>query len=521
MLAVNAAAMVTPRAAPPVMRISEDAARAAWLAKLDTPSWGVGTSVDDADGVVVPVTQAPYQEEQAKQAWLAKLEAPFGSSPVSAPIESDVAKKEAWMEKLDVASWGQATPQQLVELVGDCEGGDDSACGQLSRDEILRQEYAQYYLKTFGEVAALSADCQAGDGVACEELSREEVLRREYADYLKSDGRLQADYAAYIRGSTELQTEYTKYLKGAAASGTGAADGIKNLMQQVKDAGVAGAIAYAGWELIFWAVSVPVCIGAYYQVTGHFPDFDNQEDMAKLGAEAFAFVNLARFAVPVRIGLALGSVPFVQTQILDRFATARSAAANEPLSSLAPTRPDALPGVSAPLGFWDPLKLSEGATAGRMKFYQESELKHGRISMVAVLGFLVAENFHPMLEGDLGVPSLVGLDAFPAPVQALFFVLVGAIEGSTLLKYQSPLQEVWSLRADHTPGDLQFDPLNLMPTDAQSMKIRRTQELNNGRLAMVAILGMVAQEVATGSKVAWLDAEKGVGVLGGLYWTGL
>ena len=96
-------------------------------------------------------------------------------------------------------------------------------------------------------------------------------------------------------------------------------DGDKNLIQKVKDAGVAGAIAYAGWELIFWAASVPVCIGAYRAATGHFPDFNDPDDMAKLGAEAFAFVNVARFAVPLRIGLALGSVPFVQTQILDRF----------------------------------------------------------------------------------------------------------------------------------------------------------------------------------------------------------
>ena len=41
-----------------------------------------------------------------------------------------------------------------------------------------------------------------------------------------------------------------------------------NLMQQVKDAGVAGVISYAGWELAFWTVSVPVCIVAYKQLTG-------------------------------------------------------------------------------------------------------------------------------------------------------------------------------------------------------------------------------------------------------------
>ena len=39
------------------------------------------------------------------------------------------------------------------------------------------------------------------------------------------------------------------------------------------------------------------------------PDYGNQEDLSKLGAEAFAFVNVARFAVPLRISLALGTTP--------------------------------------------------------------------------------------------------------------------------------------------------------------------------------------------------------------------
>ena len=52
--------------------------------------------------------------------------------------------------------------------------------------------------------------------------------------------------------------------------------------------------------------------------TGHLPDFGSKEDMAQLGAEAFAFVNVARFAVPLRIGLALGTVPWVQRNLVDR-----------------------------------------------------------------------------------------------------------------------------------------------------------------------------------------------------------
>ena len=51
----------------------------------------------------------------------------------------------------------------------------------------------------------------------------------------------------------------------------------------------------------------------------HWPDFADKDDQAKLGAEAFAFVNFARFAVPLRIGLALGTTPWIQENIVDQF----------------------------------------------------------------------------------------------------------------------------------------------------------------------------------------------------------
>ena len=93
----------------------------------------------------------------------------------------------------------------------------------------------------------------------------------------------------------------------------------QKLMKQVKDAGVAGIISYALWEFGFWALSVPVCVFGYRELTGHWPDFQNQEDLQKLGAEAFAFVNFARFAVPLRIGLALGTTPWIQKNFVDKF----------------------------------------------------------------------------------------------------------------------------------------------------------------------------------------------------------
>jgi hypothetical protein len=42
----------------------------------------------------------------------------------------------------------------------------------------------------------------------------------------------------------------------------------QQLMKQVKEAGLAGVISYALWELGFWTVSVPVCIFGYREVTG-------------------------------------------------------------------------------------------------------------------------------------------------------------------------------------------------------------------------------------------------------------
>jgi hypothetical protein len=93
----------------------------------------------------------------------------------------------------------------------------------------------------------------------------------------------------------------------------------KSMMQKVKDAGSAGIISYIFWEWVFWGVSVPVSLFGFQAATGHWPDFSNQDDMAKLGAEAFAFVNVARFAIPLRIGLALGTTPWVQANIVDKF----------------------------------------------------------------------------------------------------------------------------------------------------------------------------------------------------------
>eukprot|EP00544_Gedaniella_sp_CCMP2646_P008753 CAMPEP_0202485810 /NCGR_PEP_ID=MMETSP1361-20130828/4534_1 /ASSEMBLY_ACC=CAM_ASM_000849 /TAXON_ID=210615 /ORGANISM="Staurosira complex sp., Strain CCMP2646" /LENGTH=227 /DNA_ID=CAMNT_0049114781 /DNA_START=70 /DNA_END=753 /DNA_ORIENTATION=+ len=121
-------------------------------------------------------------------------------------------------------------------------------------------------------------------------------------------------------GSTVLES--TAASKGNVSTDTSNNDkdqqsDTQKMMQQVKDAGLAGIISYALWEIAFWAVSVPVCVFGYRELTGHWPDFQNAQDMQKLGAEAFAFVNFARFAVPLRIGLALSTTPWMEENVVE------------------------------------------------------------------------------------------------------------------------------------------------------------------------------------------------------------
>jgi len=162
-----------------------------------------------------------------------------------------------------------------------------------------------------------------------------------------------------------------------------------------------------------------------------------------------------------------------------------------------------LAGITAPLGFFDPVGFTTDATEGKIRFYREVELKHGRLGMLAALGFLVAEQFHPLFGGDVDAPAYLAFQQ--TPLQTFWGLVVAgiaSIELFSVFAFESPFGgEPWSIRSDHVPGDLGFDPLGLKPTDAAELKEMQTKELNNGRLGMLAAAGMIAQELATGEKL--------------------
>jgi len=159
-------------------------------------------------------------------------------------------------------------------------------------------------------------------------------------------------------------------------------------------------------------------------------------------------------------------------------------------------------GVTEPLGFWDPAGFATDEEDGKLRFYREVELKHGRLAMLAALGFLVGENFHPLFGGDIDVPAYLAFQQ--TPLEIFWPKVVSAIaipEVFSVYSFNSPPSRPWTIRSDHVPGDFGFDPLNLKPTDPEEFKTIQTKELNNGRLAMLAAAGMIAQELATGEKL--------------------
>ena len=63
--------------------------------------------------------------------------------------------------------------------------------------------------------------------------------------------------------------------------------------------------------------------------------------------------------------------------------------------------------------------------------------------------------------------------------------------------YENPAN-VQALKPGYTPGDLNFDPLGLKPTDPTELREMQAKELSHGHLGMLAAAGFIAQEAATG-----------------------
>merc|ERR1712228_654871 len=152
---------------------------------------------------------------------------------------------------------------------------------------------------------------------------------------------------------------------------------------------------------------------------------------------------------------------------------------------------ESMPGATAPLGVWDPLKLAANIPAGQLYFYREAELKNGRVAMLGFLGVILNDKLgvHPWFSSGneyvSAVQSHFSIDPYPQKFWISLLLACGLFEFSSFPDRSKP------------PGDVGFDPFFLKKRAYKSEKDWeeiQNKEINNGRLAMIAMAGMYAQE---------------------------
>ena len=94
-------------------------------------------------------------------------------------------------------------------------------------------------------------------------------------------------------------------------------------------------------------------------------------------------------------------------------------------------KPDTVLGYTAMVGNkgFDPLNLAgEGADETKLNGYREAEIKHGRLAMLAALGWPVAELLQPILSSALNQPDLLVADSAGIPAERVPSLLNGGLD---------------------------------------------------------------------------------------------
>jgi hypothetical protein len=153
---------------------------------------------------------------------------------------------------------------------------------------------------------------------------------------------------------------------------------------------------------------------------------------------------------------------------------------------------------------FDPLNCSTNIST--LRRYREAEIKHGRLAMLGSVGWPLAEIYHPYISNLMNkenlltssgkVPSLLngGLDKINPVFFMAIIIFTATLDSASIAK---------NYNIDSIPGDLGFDPLNIYTTNNVKNKSElELKELNNGRLAMLAITYYAISEFITNTPIA-------------------
>jgi hypothetical protein len=152
-------------------------------------------------------------------------------------------------------------------------------------------------------------------------------------------------------------------------------------------------------------------------------------------------------------------------------------------------------GAQPPLGFFDPLGLVSKGDQEKFDRLRYVEIKHGRIAMLGVVGYLVAE-------AGIRLPGLIsfdgtkfsdipnGFDALSAVPQAgvaQVFAFIGFLEVAVMKDVTGQNEFVGDFRNGYI--DYGWDKL-----DAGTQLKKRAIELNQGRAAQMGMLALMVHE---------------------------
>ena len=182
-------------------------------------------------------------------------------------------------------------------------------------------------------------------------------------------------------------------------------------------------------------------------------------------------------------------ISFLNTQVAT---SALNAEMSESLPFL--TNPSKTDGLIGSVGF-DPIGFSD---SWDIKWMQEAEIKHGRVCMLATVGFVASQFYNFPMFASMHVddsnlaPSAIGMGGM------MQIIVIAGFEEWRTNKGKITMETMFE-DPDRVPGMIGFDPAGYFKkTPEAEMNKLRLQEIKNGRLAMLAIGGMIHHNFVTG-----------------------
>jgi len=226
--------------------------------------------------------------------------------------------------------------------------------------------------------------------------------------------------------------------------------------------------------------------------------------LAALAGSAVAFAPSASIGSS-STALRMSETPAVETPVVEETPVVPAAISINGWTADASLPCYGLPGAISPLGFFDPLGFTKDKGVDGVKRLREAEIMHGRVAMMAVLGYIIGEST-PTIAYGMDVHHTIAnnqIPEVPGTVMFPFFLAINICEALRASKgwVEPGMGPLFTLREKYYPGDIGFDPLDFKPKDAKGFANVQARELSNGRLAMLAAAGMCVQEQINGKGI--------------------